>query len=259
VRGIGVASCAARAASALNARGAARRRSGAARRRRRCQIGELDVALDGRMCPTTGCAAGRSRGSLFTNRSPSEGRTHAERTQAAPVRCCSARVSVGAISAPAPPRQPAGTHSATTVFPEPTSPCSRRCIGDPARSRFDLGVRRLTVTRSAGREGRAAAERRSAHQRGRRRAATAAASSRASRATTRRCSVRVLSARPAEPPPPGPRSPGNAARPAQIPGGSEARAAKTGGRGVEQVVAVPLPRRSTNQLAPARRHRLARG
>ena len=46
-------------------------------------------------------------------------------------KCCSAKISVGAISAHC---QPASMHrlaasAATTVLPEPTSPCSRRCMG----------------------------------------------------------------------------------------------------------------------------------
>ena len=46
-------------------------------------------------------------------------------------KCCSASVSVGAISAAWPPDSTARSiaYSATTVLPEPTSPISRRCIG----------------------------------------------------------------------------------------------------------------------------------
>ena len=46
-------------------------------------------------------------------------------------RCCSARISVGAISAHCQPAWMvmAAASAATTVLPEPTSPCSRRCIG----------------------------------------------------------------------------------------------------------------------------------
>ena len=45
--------------------------------------------------------------------------------------CCAARTSVGASSAAWPPASMAASmaRSATTVLPEPTSPCSSRCIG----------------------------------------------------------------------------------------------------------------------------------
>ena len=52
-------------------------------------------------------------------------------------KCCSARISVGAISAHCQPASmaTAAASAATTVLPEPTSPCSSRCIGWPrARS-----------------------------------------------------------------------------------------------------------------------------
>ena len=47
-------------------------------------------------------------------------------------KCCSARTSVGATSAPWCPLSTtrASAASATTVLPEPTSPCRRRCIGE---------------------------------------------------------------------------------------------------------------------------------
>ena len=51
--------------------------------------------------------------------------------------CCSASTSVGAISAPWWPPSTATSRAATatTVLPEPTSPCSSRCMGSgPARS-----------------------------------------------------------------------------------------------------------------------------
>ena len=49
-------------------------------------------------------------------------------------KCCSASVSVGAISAAWPPCSTARSiaYSATTVLPDPTSPISSRCIGRPA-------------------------------------------------------------------------------------------------------------------------------
>ncbi len=54
-------------------------------------------------------------------------------------KCCSASVSVGAISAAWPPDSTARSiaYSATTVLPEPTSPIRSRCIG---RSRSSVGV-----------------------------------------------------------------------------------------------------------------------
>ena len=61
--------------------------------------------------------------------------------------CCSARVSVGAISTAWNPASSARSieYSATTVFPDPTSPISSRCIGSPeSRSRIDL-VERLQL------------------------------------------------------------------------------------------------------------------
>ena len=49
-------------------------------------------------------------------------------------KCCSARISVGAISAHCQPlwMAMAAASAATTVLPEPTSPCSSRCIGTVA-------------------------------------------------------------------------------------------------------------------------------
>ena len=46
-------------------------------------------------------------------------------------RCCAARTSVGASSAACPPLSMTVNiaRRATTVFPEPTSPCSNRCMG----------------------------------------------------------------------------------------------------------------------------------
>ena len=51
-------------------------------------------------------------------------------------KCCSARISVGAISAHCQPASMArhAARAETTVLPEPTSPCSRRCMGT-ARAR----------------------------------------------------------------------------------------------------------------------------
>ena len=52
-----------------------------------------------------------------------------------PAQCCSARISVGAISAVCQPHSAARTaeRTATIVFPLPTSPCRRRRIGRPDR------------------------------------------------------------------------------------------------------------------------------
>ena len=46
-------------------------------------------------------------------------------------KCCSARISVGAINAHCQPSSMAmaAASAATTVLPEPTSPCNRRCMG----------------------------------------------------------------------------------------------------------------------------------
>ena len=46
-------------------------------------------------------------------------------------RCCAAKTSVGASSAACPPLSMTANiaRKATTVLPEPTSPCSKRCIG----------------------------------------------------------------------------------------------------------------------------------
>ena len=60
-------------------------------------------------------------------------------------KCCSASTSVGAISAPCRPASTArrSVASATTVLPEPTSPCSSRCIGVVrARSRSISAIAR---------------------------------------------------------------------------------------------------------------------
>ncbi len=65
-------------------------------------------------------------------------------------KCCSARISVGAISATWCPDSIAASaaSAATTVFPEPTSPCTRRSIGAAfARSRFDLRDHALLCAR----------------------------------------------------------------------------------------------------------------
>ncbi|CAB4657858.1 unannotated protein [freshwater metagenome] len=45
--------------------------------------------------------------------------------------CCAAKTSVGARRAACPPLSTTANiaRSATTVFPEPTSPCSKRCMG----------------------------------------------------------------------------------------------------------------------------------
>ncbi len=65
-------------------------------------------------------------------------------------KCCSASVSVGAMSAPWRPTSTARRRacSATTVLPEPTSPWRSRCIGTArSRSRVDLGHRAFLIGR----------------------------------------------------------------------------------------------------------------
>ena len=57
-------------------------------------------------------------------------------------KCCSARISVGAISATLKPLSSAinAAHAATAVLPEPTSPCNKRRIGclPPMSARISL-------------------------------------------------------------------------------------------------------------------------
>ena len=70
-------------------------------------------------------------------------------------KCCSASVSVGAMSAPWRPTSTArrSACSATTVFPDPTSPWRSRCIGiGPVEVGVDLGHRALLVRRERERE-----------------------------------------------------------------------------------------------------------
>ena len=75
-------------------------------------------------------------------------------------KCCSARISVGAISAHCQPASmaTAAASAATTVLPEPTSPCSSRCIGwGRARSAAISSATRRCAPVSA--KGRAASSR----------------------------------------------------------------------------------------------------
>ena len=61
-----------------------------------------------------------------------------------PVKCCSASTSVGAMRAPWWPPWTAASRAATatTVLPDPTSPCRRRCMGSgPGQVGEDLGER----------------------------------------------------------------------------------------------------------------------
>ena len=62
------------------------------------------------------------------------------------VACCSASTSVGAISAPWCPPSTAASNAvtATTVLPDPTSPCNSRCIGCGAARSWEISV----ITRS---------------------------------------------------------------------------------------------------------------
>ncbi|CAB4559361.1 unannotated protein [freshwater metagenome] len=57
-------------------------------------------------------------------------------------RCCAANTSVGARSAACPPLSTTANmaRSATTVFPEPTSPCSKRCIGISAAKSLSISL-----------------------------------------------------------------------------------------------------------------------
>ena len=97
---------------------------------------------------------------------PGDLRRAARASRRACAKCCSARISVGAISAHCQPASiaSAAASAATTVLPEPTSPCSRRCIGmRAARGRRDLGgdalLRRVSANGSAASSARAGAPR----------------------------------------------------------------------------------------------------
>ena len=64
-------------------------------------------------------------------------------------KCCSASVSVGAISAACIPASATRSiaYSATTVFPDPTSPISRRCIGRPVVRSASISSSALALAR----------------------------------------------------------------------------------------------------------------
>ena len=89
---------------------------------------------------TSWCAARRSRAVMLDVRSATRTPSSAQRPSIVR-KCCSASVSVGAMSAPWRPASTArsSVYSATAVFPEPTSPCRRRCIGvEPREVVVDL-------------------------------------------------------------------------------------------------------------------------
>ena len=149
-------SCGGRAGCApRRARRAARRRSGAARRRRRrrgrgsrrpsgsaraCRPRSA-TSPEAISCRTFACSFAPSALVRSATRTPSS-----VQMPSTVRKCCSARTSVGAISAPCRPASTARSSvaSATTVFPEPTSPCSSRCIGVVLREvAVDLGDRLL--------------------------------------------------------------------------------------------------------------------
>ena len=57
-------------------------------------------------------------------------------------KCCAANTSVGARSAACPPLSTTASMArrATIVLPEPTSPCSKRCIGCPAAKSSSISL-----------------------------------------------------------------------------------------------------------------------
>ena len=87
--------------------------------------------------PVTRLVSSSTRNGRSPKRFPGSGTLRSPRIARTPVACCSASTSVGAISAPWCPPCTACSNvdTATTVLPDPTSPCSNRCIGcGPARS-----------------------------------------------------------------------------------------------------------------------------
>ena len=94
-----------------------------------------------RSAPVTRLVSSSTRSGRSPNRLPGSGTRDARRAaRRTPVACCSASTSVGAISAPwCPPcTAVSSADTATTVLPEPTSPCSSRCIG---MRRGEVGAR----------------------------------------------------------------------------------------------------------------------
>ena len=122
------------------------RRSGAARRRRRRRGGRSTTVSSISACvPTMSDSSpvaswprsSRRRAAGVEPVSSAAGTASPGISAWSVAKCCSASVSVGAISAACMPCSTARSIAcrATTVLPEPTSPISRRCIGrSPARS-----------------------------------------------------------------------------------------------------------------------------
>ena len=84
-----------------------------------------------RALPVTRLVNSSTRSGRSPKRLPGSGTSRPPISSCTPVACCSASTSVGAINAPwCPPCTAASSiDTATTVLPDPTSPCSRRCIG----------------------------------------------------------------------------------------------------------------------------------
>ena len=154
-----------------------------------------------RSAPARRSPGGRgSRGGARRSSSPSAARRVIRPTPGisdwSVAKCCSASVSVGAISAAWPPCSTARSIacSATTVLPEPTSPISSRCIGrSRARSAstsaiaFDLVAGRRERQRLGAPRRASASAARSAARRARRRGARGAgAAGRSGRPAARR-------------------------------------------------------------------------
>ena len=98
------------------------------------EVAQLDAFLDERVRADDDVGAERTRASRFEVALVSSAHdtpSARHRCRAIVRKCCSASVSVGAMSAPCRPFSTArsSAYSATTVLPEPTSPCSSRCIG----------------------------------------------------------------------------------------------------------------------------------
>ena len=132
---------------------AARRRTGAARRRRRVRgrrtwcvsLSRACVPTTMRACPDAVRSAALRRSAAgswpVSSVGMSSGASCGPSIRAIERRCCPASTSVGAMSADWPPLSATWSiaRSATSVLPEPTSPCTSRFIGQsPSRSRGDL-------------------------------------------------------------------------------------------------------------------------
>ena len=84
-----------------------------------------------RRSPVTRDVSSSTRSGRSPNKLSDAGTIRPSSIRLTPLKCCSANTSVGAMSAPwCPPCTAISIEAtATTVFPLPTSPCSRRCIG----------------------------------------------------------------------------------------------------------------------------------